>query len=149
MESFGRLLHMFIYIVECESRKGKSMESKSGRADCVRKMTISLLTGYLITLAGILVMAMLLLFFQISEDFVNIGIIVIYVLSSFGAGFMAGKQLKTRKFLWGMLNGGIYYMILVILSLISKHSPGVPSQELITSFFLCLGGGTLGGMLCP
>lgn len=119
------------------------------KADLVKKMTISLFAGYLITIAGIVVLALLLLFFQATEDFVNIGIIVIYVLSSFVAGFTAGKQLKTRKFLWGMLSGVIYFLLLILVSLLSRHNPGGQGQELISSFFLCLGGGTLGGMLCP
>lgn len=123
------------------------MENKNNTLDYVRKIAISLLAGYFITLVGIFVLALMLLFFQITEEAVNIGVIVIYVLSSFGAGVLAGKQLKTRKFIWGMIAGSIYYLILILMSVIANHSLAAQGQELITTFILCFGSGTLGGMV--
>lgn len=123
------------------------MENKSDKLNYIKKTIISLAAGYLITLAGILILAILLFMLQISEDIVDIGIIVIYVLSSFGAGFLAGKQLKTKKFLWGMMTGVLYYVILIFISVTANQSLASQGQELISSFLLCFGGGTLGGMV--
>ena len=123
------------------------MGGKGTRAEYVKRITISLMAGYLVTLVGIIILAMMLLLFQLTEDTVNIGIIVIYVLSSFGTGFFAGKGFKIRKFAWGMFTGILYYLILMIISVSADRSLVSQSRELITVFLLCLGGGTLGGML--
>lgn len=125
------------------------MDIKSGKTEYLKKLTISLFIGYLITLTGIVILAILMLFMDITEDFVNIGIIVIYVLSSMGAGFVAGKQFKIKKYLWGMFMGLIYFLILLLVSFLSKNVSQVQGQEVLTSLFLCIGGGTMGGMLCP
>ena len=71
------------------------MESRNDKSGYVKKLGISLLAGYLVTLVGIFLLALCLFLFQITEEIVDIGIIVIYVASSLGAGFLAGKQLKT------------------------------------------------------
>jgi len=123
------------------------MESRNDKSGYAKKLGISLLAGYLVTLVGIFLLALCLFLFQITEEIVDIGIIVIYVASSLGTGFLAGKQLKTRKFLWGMLVGSVYYLILLIISIAGKQTLNVQSQELITTFLLCAGGGTLGGMI--
>lgn len=123
------------------------MENKDYKTSYAKKLFLSLLAGYLITLVGIMILALILLLFQATEDMVNIGIIMIYILSSAGAGIFAGKQFKNRKFIWGMVTGILYFLFLVLATVFSKHSFTSHGQELITTFLLCLGGGTLGGMI--
>lgn len=106
-----------------------------------------MLAGYIITVWGLFILALLLLQFQLSQETVEIGILVLYVLSVFGAGFLIGKQRKTRKFLWGMLAGFSYYLILFLLSLFLQKVLTADAGELITTFLICTGGGMLGGML--
>lgn len=123
------------------------MEMKNSKITYLAKITISLVVGYLVTILGILVLALLLLGFQLTEDTVNIGIIIIYVISTFAGGLAAGKQLKVRKFFWGMITGVIYYLVLILVSLGTGQSLTNQGQELITVFLMCFGGGTLGGMI--
>ena len=123
------------------------METKNRKITYLARTGISLFLAYLITLIGIFILALLLLAFQLTEDMVNIGIIVIYVLSTLAGGFLAGKQWKIRKFIWGMITGVIYYGILFLISVCTGQSLTSEGQELITVFLLCLGGGTLGGMI--
>ena len=54
---------------------------------------------------------------------------------------------KEKKYLWGLLMGIVYYLILLILSLAVQKSLGSGAGEIITIFILCAAGGTLGGML--
>ena len=123
------------------------MEIRKSRFNEIKGIIISLLAGYFVTLTGVIVLALLLFFFQISEDAVNIGVIVVYILSSFVSGFLMGKQLKVRKFIWGMLVGILYYFILILISFGAKNSFNALEQELITAFVICMGSGTLGGMV--
>ncbi len=122
------------------------MESKN-RQIYVKDILISLLGSYVITFLGILVLALLLLFFQISEEVVDIGIIVIYIFACLFAGFVIGKRRKEKKFLWGMAAGGCYYVLLLLLSLFLRHSLNTTDNGIITTCLLCLGSGTFGGMI--
>ena len=136
---------MLIY--KSEDPERRKMGIKDEKKEYIKRIAISMLGGYLVTLAGITVLAVLLFIFQITEDMVNIGIIVIYVLSCLSSGFLAGKGFKTRKFLWGMLLGVIYYIFLMLISAGSGQSLTGQMREMSTVFLLCIGAGTLGGMI--
>lgn len=122
------------------------MEGKN-RQIYIKDILISLLGSYVITFLGILVLALLLLLFQISEEVVDIGIIVIYIFACLFAGFVIGKRRKEKKFLWGMAAGGCYYILLLLLSLLLNHSLNTTGNDIVTTCFLCLGSGTFGGMI--
>ena len=66
---------------------------------------------------------------------------------TFIAGFIAGKYYKVKKFLWGLILGSVYFLILVLISLIGGVSDAVIGSGMITTYLLCAGGGMLGGML--
>ena len=117
------------------------------KLDYTKDILVSLLGGYVITFLGIVMIAMSLLFFQISENMVDIGIIAIYVLACLAAGFIIGKRTKNRKFLWGMLSGGIYFVLFLVISLLTQSSGEHIGNELVTVLLMCIGSGTLGGMI--
>ena len=80
-----------------------------------------LLFSYVLTVGLLLLLALFLYRFQLQEKTVTIGIIVIYVVSSFFAGFLSGKRMGSRKFLWGLFAGVLYFTVLVLVSLIVDH----------------------------
>ena len=77
-----------------------------------------LLISYLLTTGLLLLLALMLYRFDLSEKTVSICIIGIYIIITFLAGFLAGKREGSRKFLWGLLMGGLYFTILIVISLI-------------------------------
>lgn len=107
----------------------------------------SLLIAYTLTAACLILLAFLLYRFSLGKRPVEIGIILIYVLSTFAAGYINGKRAETKKYLWGLCIGCIYFMILVLASLGVHHSVSAAGIRFITTFLLCAGGGMLGGML--
>lgn len=117
---------------------------KKSVADYVKDMVISILGGYVITFSGILILALLLFRFQISENMVNIAIIIIYIVSGFCMGFLVGKRIGFRKFVWGMLCGWSYYILLFWLSFILHKNIG---NNTVTVFLICMGSSALGGMV--
>lgn len=117
------------------------------RTKNIKPLLISLLTGYLVTLIGVVFIAFILLQFQISEKTVDVGIILLYIVSSFASGFMIGKKIQNRKFLWGLVSGICYFTLLLIISLLSKKQLETDLREIITTVFICAGSGMLGGMI--
>ncbi|MBE5884025.1 MAG: TIGR04086 family membrane protein [Lachnospiraceae bacterium] len=106
-----------------------------------------LLFSYILTAALLLLLAFLLYKLGLSEGIVSIAISAIYVIATFMAGFIAGKKLQTRKFLWGMLLGAAYFVVLAVISLLVNQSVGELGNSFLTTLTLCAAGGTLGGML--
>ena len=94
-----------------------------------------------------LFLALFLYRFHLAEKTVSIAIILIYIAASLFAGFISGKKIGNRKFLWGLLAGVLYFTVLLCVSLALDHGAAGISGNLVTVFFICAGGGMLGGML--
>ncbi len=107
----------------------------------------SLLFSYILTAICLLIMAFLLYKFGLTEKVVSIAIIVIYVAATFFAGFVTGRKMQNRKFLWGLLMGGLYFLVLLAVSLMVNGNVGDLGNSFLTTMVLCAGGGMLGGML--
>lgn len=105
------------------------------------------LFSYLMTAVLLLLMAVGLYFVGMSEKMVHLLIIAVYVLSTFMAGFMLGKKIQSRKFLWGLLVGAAYFLVLVVVSLVANGTTQGLSDAFATTMILCTAGGMLGGML--
>ena len=106
-----------------------------------------LLGAYVITGLLLLLTAGLLYKCDLSERFVDIAIIAIYVISSLLAGLFYAKGAKSRRFLWGMGAGTAYFLIICVLSIAMEPDFTPISNSSITTLLICLGSGMLGGML--
>ena len=76
----------------------------------------SLLCGYIVTGFLLLILALMLYKLGLSEQNVNAGIVLIYVISTFSAGFVLGKLAGKRKFLWGLFAGITYFVLLMLIT---------------------------------
>ena len=123
------------------------MERVSKKSSVAVFILRSLLVSYLITGGCLLLLALLLYRFQLSESVVSIAIIIVYIISTYFAGYITGKKMGTRKFLWGLGMGVSYFLIMIVVSLIVNHSIQDVSSNVLTTFLLCSGAGMLGGML--
>ena len=106
-----------------------------------------MLAAYILTAGLLLLLALMLYRFGLSEKTVSICIIVIYIVVTFLAGFLAGKRMGEKKFLWGLAMGCTYFLILTAVSVIVNKGIEDAAGSLVTVFMLCGGSGMLGGML--
>lgn len=106
-----------------------------------------LIASYLITGVLLMVVAALLYKFSLNENVVEICIIAIYCISSLLAGLFFSKGAASRRFLWGMIAGAAYFLIICGISMIVEQGFTLLSNAGITTLFICLGSGMLGGML--
>lgn len=106
-----------------------------------------LLIIYVVTAIMLLVLAFLLYKFSLPQKVIGAGIILIYVVCSFLGGFLAGKKIKIKKYLWGLCVGIGYFLLLIILSLILNGGFQNLSDNFFLTLILCGSGGMLGGML--
>ncbi len=106
-----------------------------------------MLAAYLLTAGLLLLLALMLYRFGLSEKVVSICIILIYIAVTFLAGFIAGKRAGEKKFIWGLVMGCVYFLILMVVSIIVNRGIEEPVSRMATVFMLCSGSGMLGGML--
>ncbi|MBA4699732.1 TIGR04086 family membrane protein [Faecalicatena contorta] len=107
----------------------------------------ALLCAYVVTGILLLLLTLLLYKLNLDEGKVTAGITAIYVVSTFVGGFIAGKLLKVRKFVWGLTIGILYFALLMLISLGVYRAVQGSGASVLTTFLLCAGGGMLGGMV--
>ena len=100
------------------------------------RMLKALVASYIVT--GLLLL--------LTAGKVRIMIIVTYILSCFAGGFLSGKMMKNKKFLWGILVGLLYFGIMLLVSLAVNRQLDQTAANFVTTMVLCLLGGMLGGM---
>ncbi|MCI8853472.1 MAG: TIGR04086 family membrane protein [Lachnospiraceae bacterium] len=123
------------------------MDKGKNISNLILRMIKALLTAYVLTGGLLLLLALLLYRFQLSRSGVNVGIIAIYILSCFLGGFLEGKMMGTRKFIWGAAAGFLYFILLTLISFAVNRGFDGTSSNFVTTLILCIAGGTLGGML--
>ena len=64
----------------------------------------------------------------------------------FGGG-MAGKIIRKDRYIWGIVTGLSYYVLLLLVSFLAQGKWDMTFAHALTTFFMCLGGGAIGGML--
>lgn len=107
----------------------------------------SLLVMYMITGLLLLLLAILMYKLDLPVAVAHIGIIVIYAVSGFFGGFLIGKHMKTKRFLWGMVIGLSYFGILLLASLIANGGVVEDMTQLLITLVLCAASATIGGMV--
>ena len=105
-----------------------------------------LLTSYIVTALMLIGISFLLYKFDVGEEFVRTGILVTYVISAFTGGFILGKLMKEKRYLWGFLMGCIYFLVLLVISAgVYRIIP--EASDMAKGILLCAAGGTVGGMI--
>ena len=106
-----------------------------------------LIVVYAVTAIMLFLLALLMKKFQWEQSVVTIGISISYIVSCFLGGFLMGKVQRTKKFIWGILMGLAYMIIMLMITMAVKHGLHSTMSEFIINLLLCLGSGMLGGMI--
>ena len=107
----------------------------------------SLTVAYVITGIMLIILAFAMYKLGLSEGQVNFFITLVYILTSAIGGIVAGKIMKEKKYMWGLLIGFLYVTVICIASLVVTKNTNIISTHGISTILLCLLGGTLGGMI--
>ena len=107
----------------------------------------SLLASYIVTGLLLLGLTFLVYRFELDEQVVVGSLVAIYVISTFVGGYIIGKLMGTRKFMWGLVAGAIYFGLLFLISYGIYREFNTNGLHSVTTVLLCVGGGMLGGML--
>ena len=106
-----------------------------------------LMISYIITAFLLLLLSFLMLKVDLPSMIISGGIYFVYIISVFIGGFFVGKRLEQKKFLWGLLLGVFYFVVLMVVSLMMNRVAPLPLASFFTVFVVCGLGGMLGGMI--
>ena len=106
-----------------------------------------LIVSYLVSGTGLLLLALLLLKCQLDEGKVSAGILAVYVLSGLCGGIYMGKTAERKRYLWGMVLGGMYWIILMSITVFSGAGIGTGVKGAFLTLLICAGSSTLGAMV--
>ena len=107
----------------------------------------ALLFSYVVTGISLLLLSVLLYKFELNEHLVSAAIVAVYVLSTVVGGIVIGKLVRTRRFFWGLLLGNLYFILLLVITIILYRSLSGNGLNMLTAWILCTGGGMTGGMI--
>ena len=107
----------------------------------------ALLFSYVVTGISLLLLSVLLYKFEWNEHLVSAAIVAVYVLSTVVGGIVIGKLVRTRRFFWGLLLGHLYFVLLLVITIILYRSLSGNGLNMLTAWILCTGGGMAGGMI--
>ena len=123
------------------------MERTEGNNKIVWKVLSTLLIMYIVTGAALFLLAFLLYKMELTENIVTIGIMVIYVVSGLLGGISLGPLMKTRRFLWGIVVGAAYFLVLMIGSILMNRGLTSDGLHVMMTLLMCMGAGMIGGMV--
>lgn len=103
--------------------------------------------SYVVTGISLLLLSVLLYKFEWNEHLVSAAIVAVYVLSTIVGGIVIGKLVRTRRFFWGLLLGNLYFILLLVITIILYRSLPGNGLNMLTAWILCAGGGMTGGMI--
>lgn len=121
----------------------KTVKSESKAAQIIK----ALMAAYVITGVLLLLLAFVLYKFELDEGKVTLGIIGVYIVSCLVGGLIVGKRIGTRRFIWGLIVGAVYFLILTGVSMAVNRSLDGNVGSFLSTMVMCMGGGMLGGML--
>ncbi len=107
----------------------------------------ALLFSYLITGLLLLLISFLMLKLELSSLLISGTINFAYIASTFTGGFFIGKKTEQKRFIWGLFVGVIYFIILMLVSLMMNRTGALPLGSLFTVFIITGLSGMLGGMI--
>ena len=107
----------------------------------------SILASYIVNGILLLVLTFFMYKFELNEKIVSAAIVGIYVVSTLIGGVIIGKLTKSKRYLWGMVLGILYFVLLLLITLGVYRTLNGDSVSIVTSLILCAGGGMTGGMI--
>ena len=104
---------------------------------------------FLIILVGMLVVTAFMVKGHMTAGLISGGVITAYVVSALLGGFCIGQVKGRQKFLWGLLIGLCYFLVLFLTGKMIYHSGADFGFQTVSSGMICAVAGMSGGMLAP
>lgn len=100
--------------------------------------------AYLISAASVFILSWALYVMKWEAAGSEMAVRLVYFLSCLGGGFLAGREFRERRLLWGILSGILYALILLTVSQLTGGLGSSSVPEIAVIFSICAAGGAAG-----
>lgn len=107
----------------------------------------NLLLTYILTGILLVVLSFALYKFRLKESQIRIGVTAVYIITCFFGGVLMGKNIRQRRFFWGLLLGLVYFLVLLAVSFLLNKGLNGTMNQILTTMAICAVSGTVGGMI--
>lgn len=123
------------------------MEQLRGSSKLVTAVLLGLVLSCLVTTVVLLILAFVMLKLQPEAGTIEIWILVTYAVSCLLGGWYCGRKMEKKKFLWGLILGVLYFLLLFLISGMGDRAIQSGLVQSMAALAICAGGGMLGGMI--
>lgn len=110
-------------------------------------LLLDLVIMYAVTFLLLLLLAGFVYKLGAGETFTGIYLQAVYVAGGFVGGFLIGKKQKQKKYLWGFLMGGLYFVLWFLVSMLLGGAKGGDLMQPVLVAVLCFSSAMVGGMV--
>ncbi|MCL1924169.1 MAG: TIGR04086 family membrane protein [Defluviitaleaceae bacterium] len=111
----------------------------------IKKLSTGVLLAYAVTVFVFLIYSILLTYTQMTEEHLNLTVIITVIISGLIAGVDTARGQKSRGIFWGALAGSVYSALLIVL--MYSMSDVLNIARAILFFIISIVTGSLGGVL--
>lgn len=123
------------------------MEHVLKKNPVVMLLVKAVLVSFVVSAILLLITSALMLNTNLSATVVSVMVIVTYIIANFLSGFLMGKGMEQKKFMWGLASGFVYFLIIFLLSLIIMSTKNFSLMATVRTLLICTLSGMVGGML--
>lgn len=105
-----------------------------------------ILAEFVCSVLLLMVVAFIMYSMGMRDNLAKILVYVVYFVATFVGGFLIGKIMRSKRIVWGIAMGILYFSILIGTSLL-MHSGIKQEMNMIWGMLCCILGGSLGGFL--
>ena len=113
----------------------------------IRDVFMALIRCFIVSFMLLLIFAMIMYVGDVSNNVVGVMVVVTYFVSTLIGGLYLGSKADKKKYMWGIILGGLYFVLLMIVSLICNKGHMDLDISLIIALSVSLIGGMVGGMI--
>lgn len=103
--------------------------------------------AFIITIICLLLVALLWYKADLSSNVLSSMMVAVYIIANFWGGWSIGKKVGKRKFIWGLLLGMGYFLIVLLTAFVGNGYTLGEGKDLFLTGLLCGLSGMLGGMV--
>lgn len=123
------------------------MKARDAKENPLRAVAVAVFVMFAVSAFLLLLLAGILYKLEPEESVIRIGIVAVYVITGLFGGFLTGKIMQEKKYLWGLLAGILYFAILFLVSVLVNRGFQMQWMNIFTTLILCGASAMAGGMI--
>ena len=100
----------------------------------VKGLLKMLLLAYGVSAIMLIILAFILFQFRPGSGFIGGAVIVTYIFSTLFGGYLLGRRVKDKRFIWGIGFGALYFVVLFLISLIFHKGNIAEISSAVTAY---------------